>query len=70
MSSLQSEVYEAFRSIDVLEDKAMKAATALGRGDLDVSTLKADMLLMKWMIGFVLAFEVAIAAKLLPVMQQ
>jgi hypothetical protein len=64
MSSMQSEVFEAFRAIDVPEDKALKAATALSRRDNDVTSLKADMLLLKWMLGFVLAFQIAIAIKL------
>lgn len=42
----------------------MKAATALSKRDDDVSTLKGDLLLIKWMMGFVLAFQVAIAVKL------
>ena len=61
---MQSEVFEAFRSIDVPEDKAVKAAAALGRRDDDVSSLKSDMGLMKWMMGFVLAFQVATFVKL------
>jgi hypothetical protein len=64
MSNLQSEVFEAFRAIDIPEDKALKAAAALGKRDDDVTTLKADVHLMKWMLGFVLAFEIAIALKL------
>jgi hypothetical protein len=64
MSNLQAEVFEAFRAIDVPEDKALKAATALSRRDDDVTSIKADVLLMKWMIGFVLAFQVVIAVKL------
>jgi hypothetical protein len=64
MTVMQSEVFEAFRAIDVPEDKALKAATALSKRDDDVTALKADMLLLKWMMGFVLAFQIAIAAKL------
>ena len=64
MSTIQAEVFEAFRAIDVPEDKALKAATALGRRDSDVVSLKADMTVMKWMMGFVLAFQVAIFVKL------
>jgi hypothetical protein len=64
MSVMQSEVFEAFRAIDVPEDKALKAATALSKRDDDVTGLKADLLLMKWMVGFVLAFQIAIAVKL------
>lgn len=59
-----SEVYEAFRSIDVPEDKAVKAAAALSKRDDDVGTLKSDMNLMKWMLGFVLAFQIGIFVKL------
>lgn len=64
MTTMQSEVYEAFRSIDVAEDKAVKAAAASSRRDDDVSSLKSDMNLMKWMLGFVLAFQIGIFAKL------
>jgi hypothetical protein len=64
MSNLQSEVFEAFRAIDIPEDKALKAATALSRRDDDVSSLKSELLVIKWMMGFVLAFQVAIAVKL------
>jgi hypothetical protein len=64
MSSMQAEVYEAFRAIDIPEDKAVKAATALGQRDHDVSALKSDMSVMKWMMDFVLAFQVAIFIRL------
>jgi hypothetical protein len=64
MSTMQAEVFEAFRSIDIPEDRALKAATALGQRDPDVASLKTDMSAMKWMMGFVLAFQVAIFAKL------
>ncbi len=64
MNTLQSEVFEAFRSIDVPEEKALKAATSLGRRDQDVESLKSDMAVMKWMMGFVLAFQVGIFIKL------
>jgi hypothetical protein len=64
MSAMQSEVFEAFRAIDIPEDKALKAAQALSSRDNDVTTLKTDMAIMKWMIAFVLAFQVAIVVKL------
>jgi hypothetical protein len=37
---------------------------ALNERDNDVAALKSDMVLMKWMMGFVLAFQVAIFARL------
>ena len=64
MTTMQSEVFEAFRAIDIPEDKALKAATALSRCDDDVGTRKSDMMVIKWMMGFVLAFQVAISVKL------
>ena len=128
MSAMQAEVFEAFRSIDVPEDKALKAATALSsaliqfetdtgrafnkrdadvdaarkdvgvlktdmdatrkdvgvlktdmdaarkdigvlRTDIeatrkDVNVLKTDMAVLKWMMGFVLAFQVLMFGKM------
>jgi hypothetical protein len=63
MTVLRSEVFEAFRAIDIPEDKALKAATALSERDA-LSAIMSELLLMKWMLGFVLAFQIAIAAKL------
>jgi hypothetical protein len=64
MTTMQSEVFEALRSIDIPEDKAMKAAGALSERDKDVSSIKGELLVIKWMMGFVLAFQVAIFARL------
>ncbi len=64
MTVVQTEVFEAFRAIDIPEDKALKAAAALSKRDDDVALLKTDTSILKWMIGFVLAFQVAIFAKL------
>jgi hypothetical protein len=64
MSVIQSEVFEALRAIYIPEEKALKAAASLSKRDEDVISVKAELLLIKWMIGFVLAFQVAIFAKL------
>jgi hypothetical protein len=61
---MQTEVFEAFRAIDIPEDKALKAAAALSKRDDDVASLKTDTAILKWMMGFVLAFQAAIFAKL------
>jgi hypothetical protein len=61
---MQTEVFEAFRAINIPEDKARKAAAALSKRDDDVASLKTDTSILKWMMGFVLAFQVAIFAKL------
>ena len=64
MTVIQWRVFEAFRAIDIPDDKALKAAAALSKRDHDVASLKADTAILKWMMGFVLAFQVAIFAKL------
>ncbi|HEY1259633.1 MAG TPA: hypothetical protein VGF34_10305 [Stellaceae bacterium] len=64
MSSLQSEVFEAFRAIDIPEEKALKAATALSRRDDDVLSLKRDMGVLKWMVGTLYPLVLAILVKL------
>jgi hypothetical protein len=61
---MRRQVFEAFRAIDIPEDKALKAAAALSKRDEDVASLKTDTSVLKWMMGFVLAFQVAIFAKL------
>ncbi len=61
---MQTEVFEAFRAIDIPEDKALKAAAALSKRDDDVTSLKTDTAILKWMMGFMLAFQAAIFAKL------
>jgi hypothetical protein len=50
--------------IDIPEEKALKAAAALSKRDGDVASLKTDTAILKWMMGFVLAFQAAIFAKL------
>lgn len=64
MSNLQSEVFEAFRAIDVPEEKALKAATALSRRDDDVASLRRDMAVLKWMVGTLYPLVLAILVKL------
>lgn len=71
MSVMQSEVFEAFRDIGASEEKALKAATALSKRDDDVASIKTDIItikaelgLLKWMVGFCLTFNLAILVKL------
>jgi hypothetical protein len=77
--SIHAEIFEAFRSNGVAEDKAIKAAEVfgkreddridridarLGKLEADIVQLKADTEILKWMMGFAMAFEAAIFAKL------
>ena len=64
MSAMQSEVFEAFRAIDIPEDKALKAATALSRRDDDVVSIKADIVLIKGLMALLAALQIAIFVKL------
>ena len=64
MSVMQTEVFEAFRAIDIPEEKTLKAAAALSKRGDDVTSIKSELSLVKWMMGFVLAFQVAIFVKL------
>ena len=64
MTVMQGEAFQALRAIDIPEEKAIRAAGALSRCDEDVSSPRSDMALMKWMMGFVLAFQVGILVKL------
>ena len=68
MSTMIIEVYTAFKKAGVPEEDAVAAAKALSDDNLatkgDVQLLKTEMLLLKWMVGFNLAFTMAIVYKL------
>jgi hypothetical protein len=57
-------VMRAADMANMQSEKALRAAGALARRDDDVGSLKADVALMKWMLGVVMAFEIAIFFKL------
>jgi len=60
MSKVETEVFEAFRSIGAPEEKAMQAAAALSRRDTEVGDLRRDMLLLRWMVGGLYALIVPV----------
>ncbi|OYV41975.1 MAG: hypothetical protein B7Z81_00160 [Acidocella sp. 20-61-6] len=66
MRSAKLEGIEAFTSIGVAPEKAMAAAAALNRRDAlsDVARVKADLSVMKWMVGLNIAMTAAILVKL------
>ena len=62
-----SEVYDAFIAAGAPEDKARKAAEALAnydhrfdRVEREILKVQAKQVLLKWMVGFVIALDVAI----------
>ena len=64
MTIMISEIYDALTSAGAPGEKARKAAEALTKNEDRLGKIEGDTLLIKWMMGFVLAFQVAIFAKL------
>ena len=60
MSTMNSEVYDALLSAGADEAKAREAAKSVARYDADIAEIKASLLLLKWMVGPILAFVVAL----------
>jgi hypothetical protein len=62
MSTMITEVYDAFIAAGAPEEKAKAAARALAdydsrfnRVDQELALIKAEIMVLKWMLGFVLA---------------
>lgn len=71
VSTMISEVYDAFIAAGTPEDKARKAAEALADYDdrfsrLDGAVVKvqSELVLLRWMTGFCIALNVAILIRL------
>ncbi len=60
MSTMNSEVYAALIDAGADDEKAREAAKSVARYDSDIAEIKASLLLLKWMVGFTLAFVVAL----------
>jgi hypothetical protein len=60
VATMISEVYDAFIAAGAPEDKARKAAEALADYDNRFTRIDAELPVMKWMVGFVIALDVAI----------
>ena len=60
MSTMNSEVYDALIDAGADETKAREAAKSVARYDTDIAEIKAGLLVLKWMTGFILAFVVAL----------
>ena len=74
MATMISEVYDALRDAGASEEKARKAAEVLANHESWFDKIKGDIAafrvevrgklsLVKWMLGFVLAFVVALTFK-------
>jgi hypothetical protein len=55
MATMISEVYDALLEAGASQEKARMAAEALANYETRFSRIDADLLLLKWMTGFILA---------------
>lgn len=62
MTTMISEVYSAFRKAGVPEEDARQAAEALSAESLatksDISGIKQELAIIKWMLGIVIAAQI------------
>lgn len=65
MTTMIAEVYDALVSAGADEDKARDAAKAVAEYSREIAEVKAGLGLLKWMVGFNLAFTLAILWKVL-----
>lgn len=63
MATLLVEVYGAFKDAGASEEKSRAAATAIVNCESRFDKVEADLLVMKWMIGAVLAGVVSLIMK-------
>ena len=63
MTTMIAEVYDAFIAAGAPEDKARAAAQTLANNDARFAKLESDMLVVKWMLGVLLAGVVSLVAK-------
>ena len=59
MTIVNTEVYEALIDTGATESKAQAAAVSMADYDRRFAKTDADLLILKWMVGFNLAFSVA-----------
>ncbi len=65
MAMMMSALYDALRSAGAADEPARKAAEEAAGYENRFGKIEGDLKLLKWMIGFNLAFTAAILAKLL-----
>jgi hypothetical protein len=65
MATMLTEVYDALRDAQgVTEEKARKAAEAVAAFDSRFGKIEIELAVVKWMVGFGVALNVAILLKL------
>jgi hypothetical protein len=64
VATMISEVYDAFIAAGAPGDKARKAAEALADYENPFSRIDAELIVLKWMVGFGIALNIAILTRL------
>ncbi|NOQ13673.1 MAG: integrase [Methyloprofundus sp.] len=65
MTTIVKEVYDAFISAGVDPEMAEKASSALIEHRTELEDVKRDLLLLKWMVGYIVAISTSVALKML-----
>ena len=63
MSTIIVEVYDALKEAGASDEKARAAAQTLANYDNRFSKIEADLLVLKWMVGFILAGVASLVVK-------
>jgi hypothetical protein len=63
MATLIVEVYDAFRDAGASEEKSRAAASAIANYENRFNKVEADLLVLKWMVGAILAGVVSLVMK-------
>ena len=63
MATMVSEVYDALLEAGASQDKARKAAEAVANYETRFNKLEQDLLVVKWMLGFLIAGVAALVLK-------
>jgi len=63
MSTMIVEVYEALKEAGVSDAKAQAAASAIADYDMRFVKIEADLLVLKWMVGAILAGVTSLVIK-------
>ena len=58
MSAIVKEVYDAFLEAGVSDERATGAAKAIANYDAKFNKIEAGLLILKWMVGLVIAIEI------------
>lgn len=69
MAVMLGNLYGALREAGVPDDKAQKAAEEVATFKDEIATLKADTLLLKWMVGFNIALTLGLVGLVLRVIR-